>query len=73
MIVLLKCYLVLPRGIEPRSRALQAHAMTTSAKAALLKWYLWVGTIHRPSPYQDDALPLSYKGNVKQDAHLVSI
>ena len=36
MIVLLKRYLVLPRGIEPRSRALQAHAMTTSAKAAKL-------------------------------------
>ena len=25
-------------------------------------WYLRVGTIHRPSPYQDDALPLSYEG-----------
>ncbi len=25
-------------------------------------WYPWVGTIHRPSPYQDDALPLSYMG-----------
>jgi hypothetical protein len=23
-----------------------------------------VGTIHRPSPYQDDALPLSYRGKL---------
>jgi hypothetical protein len=30
--LILHC-MVVPRGIEPRSRALQAHAMTTSAKA----------------------------------------
>ena len=32
----LQWYLVLPRGIEPRSSDLQTGAMTTSAKAALL-------------------------------------
>lgn len=30
------CKMVLPRGIEPRSPALQTGAMTTSAKAAFL-------------------------------------
>ena len=25
-------------------------------------WYLWVGTIHRPTAYQAIALPLSYTG-----------
>ena len=52
--------LVLPRGIEPRSKVLQTSAMTTSAKAAGI--YAMVpskGNDPLSNDYQSFALPLS--------------
>ena len=50
-------------GVEPPS-VLQCIKFRTSQHCAFLlptlqTWCLFVGTIHGPSPYQDDALPLS--------------
>ena len=50
---------MLPRGIEPRSDALQAPAMTTSAKAALVP--RWRIELPYP-PCKDGVLPLNYRG-----------
>jgi hypothetical protein len=66
------------QGLEPRLMVLETivlplHQRDINTVLVLLYslcygefWYPWVGTIHRPSPYQDDALPLSYMGVLVQ-------
>lgn len=50
----------------PHGRPWSRHRSCLSAGAAVpagparWSWSSWVGTIHRPPPYQDGALPLSY-------------
>ncbi len=54
--------MVPPPGIEPGSDALQAPAMTTSAKAAK-KMVLLTGNDPVSQPYQGSVIPLYYKSN----------
>ena len=54
-------FLVLPRGIEPRSKALQASAMTTSAKAAINCLGCLTSTDLVPTLSQRAMLPLHYR------------
>ena len=51
-------------GIEPVRRLRTGYGLASrplAARAALLEWWSEVGTIHRPAPYEGDALPLSYR------------
>jgi hypothetical protein len=49
-------YMVQPTGIEPVSRALQAPAMTTSARVAL-NWSPWLDSNQQPPDSRSGRLP----------------
>jgi hypothetical protein len=55
-------------GLEPARHAaptFEAGASASSARRASKGWCLKMGSNHRPPPYQDGALPLSYPGVLK--------
>ena len=66
--------MVPPRGIEPRSDALQATAMTTSAKAAFnhieAHWSLGVYVISRPAGSSTFNSPLNFVQSPTQCASI---
>ena len=66
-VVFLQHVAYLLTGSSGKSRTYTVHRMKVLhyRYATLpITWYPRVGTIHRPTPYQDVALPLSYPGRL---------